>query len=641
MKKILVVDNHPVVLKLMGNLLKKEGHQVLTAEDGLSALDILKNFTPDVIFVDMVMPNISGEKLCRIIRGIPKLKHVYLIILSATAGEEEVKFAEFGANACIAKGPFKKTSEHILAILDQSNQGAVDFEGKTIGLEDVYPREITKELLSAKNHFEAIINTINEGILELTLDAKVFYANPTASSLIGIPEEKLLSANFINIFQESDRERISELLEATVDSPQKITEDSPVILNKKQLSLDMLKVNDDMHQSLIVVLNDVSARKRMEAQLRQAQKMEALGTLAGGIAHNFNNILMGIQGNASLLLLETDSAYPFSKRLKTIEKLIQNGSKLTGQLLVYAREGRYEVRIINLSRLVKETSDTFSTTKREIRVHKDLAEDLCGIKADQGQIEQVLLNLYINAADAMPKGGDLFLKTRTVTHREMRGKPYKPRPGNYVLLKVRDTGVGMDRKTKDRIFDPFFTTKGLANGTGLGLASAYGILKGHGGFIDAESEKRRGTTFSIYLPAVEEEVNEEKAFSSQMMKGNGTVLLVDDEDMVRDAGGQMLKQLGYDVLLASGGQEALDLYLHHQGRIDMILLDMIMPDLGGGETYDRIKEMNSGVKVLLSSGYGIDGEAREILKRGCNEFIQKPFNIMDLSQKVNEILNHQ
>ena len=240
----------------------------------------------------------------------------------------------------------------------------------------------------------------------------------------------------------------------------------------------------------------------------------------------------------------------------------------------------------------------------------------------------------------MPKGGDLFLKTMNVTHKDMRGKPYKPKPGNYVLLSARDTGVGMDKKTMDRIFDPFFTTKGLANGTGLGLASVYGILKGHGGFIDVDSEKGRGTTFSLYLPAAGEEANEEKAFPNRMMKGNGTVLLVDDEDMVLDAGGQMLEQLGYDVLLANGGQEALDLYLHNKSKIDIVLLDMIMPDLGGGDTYDRMKEINSEVKVLLSSGYGIDGEAREILKRGCNEFIQKPFNLTDLSQKVNEILNH-
>ncbi|GAI20404.1 unnamed protein product, partial [marine sediment metagenome] len=234
--------------------------------------------------------------------------------------------------------------------------------------------------------------------------------------------------------------------------------------------------------------------------------MEALGTLAGGIAHNFNNLLMSIQGNASLMLLETEPTHASYERLKNIEKSLQSGSRLTHQLLGYAREGRYEIKPTSLNQLIEETSNTFGTTKREIRIHRELAQDLLGIKADQGQIEQLLLNLYVNAADAMPGGGDLFLNTINVTHKDMRGKPYKPNPGNYVLLTVRDTGVGMDKKTMERVFDPFFTTKGLARGTGLGLASVYGVVKAHAGYIDVKSKKGHGTTFSIYLPASEKRV---------------------------------------------------------------------------------------------------------------------------------------
>ncbi|GAG34174.1 unnamed protein product, partial [marine sediment metagenome] len=235
-------------------------------------------------------------------------------------------------------------------------------------------------------------------------------------------------------------------------------------------------------------------------------------------------------------------------------------SKLTSQLIGYAREGRYEVKPISFNQRVKDTSDAFDTTRKDIRVHQELAEDLPGIKADQGQIEQVLLNLYVNAADAMPLGGDLFLHTTNVTYKDMRGKPYEPKPGNYVLLTVRDTGIGMDKKTKERIFDPFFTTKGLAEGTGLGLASVYGIVKAHGGYIDVESKKGKGATFEIYLPATKEGVKEEKEFTGEIVKGKGTVLFVDDEDMALDTGKQMLKRLGYEVLLAGSGLEALGLY---------------------------------------------------------------------------------
>jgi CheY-like chemotaxis protein len=229
-----------------------------------------------------------------------------------------------------------------------------------------------------------------------------------------------------------------------------------------------------------------------------------------------------------------------------------------------------------------------------------------------------------------------------VTHKDVAGKPYKPKPGNYVFLSVRDTGVGMDKKTTERIFDPFFTTKGLAEGTGLGMASVYGSIKGHGGYIDVESEKGHGTTISIYLPAVEkEEVKEEKDLPGEFLKSKETVLLVDDEEMVLDAGEQMLRKLGCEVLSAKSGQEALELYKKNQGKIDMVLLDMIMPVMGGGETYDRMKEINPDIKVLLSTGYSLDGEATEILNRGCDGFIQKPFNMEQLSQSIREVVNKE
>jgi signal transduction histidine kinase/ActR/RegA family two-component response regulator len=380
-------------------------------------------------------------------------------------------------------------------------------------------------------------------------------------------------------------------------------------------------------------------KKKLESQLLHAQRIESIGTLAGGIAHNFNNLLMSIQGNASLMLLDTDPAHPHHERLQSIGESVDNGSSLTSQLLGYARLGRYEVRPINLNLLVQETSHTFAMARREIRVHLELAEDLLGIEADQGQVEQALMNLYVNAADAMPQGGDLFLSTTNVRYEEMTGKAYHPRPGTYVLLTLKDTGVGMDQQTMDRIFEPFFTTKGLVRGTGLGLASVYGIVKSHGGYIDVESSKNQGSTFSLYLPSTEKGVTKERGGSKEIMEGKGTVLLVDDEEMVVDVGEQMLKRLGYDVVLARSGAESLKVYQDHQDRIDMVILDMIMPDMGGGETYDRLKELDPAVKVLLSSGYSIDGQATEILERGCDGFIQKPFNLGSLSQKIREVLD--
>ena len=642
-KKILVVDNHPLILKFMSSLLEKEGHEVLTAKDGLSALNILKTCIPDVIFIDLIMPNIDGKKLCQIIRAMPKLRDAYLIILSAVATEEGQDFAEFGANACIAKGPLDKMRQYVLRALNQSDQDQSDQEtpgglaGEIIGVEGVQCRKITRELLSIKRHFEVILESMTDGILGITPEARIVYANANAIALSGMPEEKLLGSKFIELFCETERQRIEEALEAMDAKSQTITEEFPVKLNGKQVALNVLPIDSDEHMT-VLILNDVTEKKRLEVQLQQARKIKAVGTLAGGIAHNFNNLLMGIQGNALLVLLDIDTTHPHYKNLKTIEKQVKSGAKLTAQLLGYSRKGRYEVKAINLNQLVEDTTETFGETKKEITIHRHLAEDLFAIEADEGQIEQVLLNLFVNAGHAMPGGGDLILKTMNVTHDDMRGKVYDPKPGDYVLLTVSDTGTGMDKKTTERIFDLFFTTKEMGRGTGLGLASTYGIVKGHSGYIDVVSEKGHGTSFGIYLPASQRKVEETANSSEPIREGSGTILFVDDNPSILNVGVKMLNKLGYTTLEAKGGREAVEVYRENNDRIDMVILDMIMPDMGGGKTYERVKEINPHIKVLLSSGYSIGGEAIRILKRGCDGFIQKPFSMKELSTKIEEIL---
>jgi CheY-like chemotaxis protein len=287
---------------------------------------------------------------------------------------------------------------------------------------------------------------------------------------------------------------------------------------------------------------------------------------------------------------------------------------------------------------VEETSKTFGRTRKEITIHQELADDLFSIEGDLGQIEQILMNLLVNAADAMPAGGEIFLRTINIPQRDMKGKLYNPKPGDYVLLTVTDTGVGMDPKTLERIFEPFFTTKELGRGTGLGLASVYGIVKGHGGYIDVESEKLRGTTFKIYLPASSGEVYKIIKAPDHIIKGTGTILLVDDEEEVLEVGEKLLKAMGYKVLTVREGGEAIEVYKKHRETIDLVLLDIIMPKMKGGEVFDRLKEINPEVKVLLSSGYSIDGEATRILQRGGKGFIQKPFDIEQLSQSIRAIL---
>ncbi len=381
-------------------------------------------------------------------------------------------------------------------------------------------------------------------------------------------------------------------------------------------------------------------RAKLAAQLQQAQKMEAIGTLAGGIAHDFNNLLMAIQGNISLMLFKLEPDSPHQRVLTNIEKLVRSGADLTSKLLGYARKGRYEARPIGLNDLVLETSETFARMRKDIVIYRDLAEDLKNILADKGQIEQVLLNLMVNAADAMPTGGKLFLKTRNATHRDIPSKGYAVTPGHYVELKVSDTGSGMEQEVIARIFDPFFTTKKKGRGTGLGLASAYGIVKGHNGYIDVESQRNEGSTFFVFFPATERRASGGTAVGPKPETGIGTVLLVDDEDTVLEVTAEMIRRLGYTVLIARSGREALELYSEHQSEIRLVILDMIMPEMGGGDLFDRLKGINPKVKVLLASGFSMQGQAREIMQRGCSGFIQKPFCLEDLSIKVKLILNN-
>ena len=384
---------------------------------------------------------------------------------------------------------------------------------------------------------------------------------------------------------------------------------------------------------------DFARQRRLEARLHYAQRMEALGTLAGGTAHNFNNLLMGIQGNASLMLLDTPPGNPHYERLLNIEQQVESGSKLAKQLLGYAREGRYEIKPIDLNRLIKETSGTFGATRKEIRVHLELAKDLYIVTGDQAQIEQALLNLYINAADAMPGGGDLFIKTANVTSPLTEDRHLDQKPGEYVLLSVSDTGIGMDKKTMERVFDPFFTTKDMSKGTGLGLASVYGIIRNHDGTINVYSEKGEGTTFVISVPASRHQALKEGIESTGVTPGKGNILLVDDEEMILSVASQMLEKLGYHVLKARSGEEAIELYKANKDTIDLVILDMIMPGVGGGKTCDTIKGINPSIKILLSSGYSLENQATEIRGSTWDGFIQKPFKMNRLSQKIREILD--
>jgi two-component system cell cycle sensor histidine kinase/response regulator CckA len=389
----------------------------------------------------------------------------------------------------------------------------------------------------------------------------------------------------------------------------------------------------------VSVQRDVTHEVQLQRQLRQAQKMEAVGTLAGGIAHDFNNLLMGIQGNVSLSLLEIDPDTPLHQNLKKIEQYVASGVELTKQLLGFARGGKYEVRLTDINHLLKEQCLLLGRANKRITFKTELLPDLWRVEADRSQVEQVIFNLFMNALQAMPREGTLTARTENSVFEKDAYKPYRVTPGRYVKISIADTGEGMDEETQRRIFDPFFTTKDKGRGTGLGLAAVYGIVKNHGGFIDVISSRGQGTRFDVFLPASQSTPSVKQIMSGKPAQDKETVLLVDDEEMITDVGARMLAKLGFEVLTARDGEDAVAVYRENQDKINLVLLDMVMPRVGGGEAFDRLKQINPAVKVILCSGYSIDGQARDILNRGCSAFIQKPFNLQTLSSNIRTVLN--
>jgi two-component system, cell cycle sensor histidine kinase and response regulator CckA len=513
--------------------------------------------------------------------------------------------------------------------------------GATVVVHDITERRSAEEeLRKSEERYRLLVENASEGIFIDRHDA-IKFPNPKAIEILGYSAEELAAIRLTDLLHPKDTPLLEELRQQERPKEERT---STMRLRHKAGEELWLEVNAvpiiwESAPAFLHLFRDVTLQKKLEAQLLHAQKMEAIGTLAGGIAHNFNNLLMAIQGNISLLLLDAEPKSPQADRLTVIENLIESGSRLTTQLLGYSRGGKHEFRPANLNRLVEETSQTFGLTKKEIEIHLDLSPDVMHVMADRAQIEEVLMNLFVNSADAMPKGGDLFVTTRNVTEMALHGKPFKVAPGNYALIQVRDTGSGMDKGIISRIFDPFFTTKPPGHGTGLGLASAYGIVKSHNGYIDANSEAGSGACFSIYLPSSEGWETYRAPEPSQPIRGAGTLLLVDDEENVLNVALLMLEKLGYRVLAAKSGKEAIELFSCSKDSIDLAILDMVMPDMGGGMLYEKLKEIDPDIKVLLSSGYSIDGQAMEIMKKGCNGFIQKPFSLADLSTKVRSILD--
>ncbi len=581
-------------------------------------------------------------------------------ILGTTVTELSPKIQPDGVDSVArAKEIIRDTPDNHLSIFEWCYQTVtgIPFQAEVrirsfqIGEEQFYlafVRDITEfkktleALQKSEMKYRHLVENATDAIF-IAREGRILFANSKATEMTGYSNEELLVADFGLLVHPADLALVSERhtrrLQGETDIPQNYTFR---ILTKegKKLTVEFSTVLIEWNNrpATLNFIREITEQRKLEALFQRAQKMESIGTLAGGIAHDFNNLLMGIQGRTSLLLFSSPISPVQKGHLQAIEEYVKSASGLTRQLLGVGRGGKYDPKPTDLVALVENNSTMFSRTRKELELRFHSHRPLVVVEVDTPQIDQVLLNIFVNAWQAMPEGGELIVDIDTKILSDAYCSPHGVQAGEYAVVSITDTGIGMDQDIRDRIFDPFFTTKEKVRGIGLGLASAYGIIKNHKGFITVESKVGEGSSFFIYLPVSNKSLIREKPIESAMIQGTGTVLIVDDEEMILEVGEALLEKLGYSVLCANGGLKGVKMVEQFGSGINLIILDLVMPDLDGGKTFDRIREINSSIPIILSSGYSADGEAAKILSRGCSDFIQKPFSISELSQKIEKAL---
>ncbi len=618
-KKILVVDDDRVMLKFVTKLLAREGHEVNMAEDGFAALNLLATFTPDIMFFDLIMPKIDGGKLIKIVRSMPQMKNCYLVIVSAAVAEIDFDFEETGADSYIAKGPFSSMAEHIKAAIEVSDTPRAQQEAKPIhGLDSVYARQLTKELLSRNRHLETILESMAEGILEVYSN-KVVYANGVAVSLLGSSLEEILVSYPPDLFDHDIGQQLDKILQTNAEEPAGIGEKSPVELNGRQITIKILPVKGES-STVIIMITDVTERKRLEMQLQHVQKMEAIGTIAAGVAHNFRNTLTEILVNSQLIQMNYKDESGLHDVAGRINTSVRRGSSLVDGLLQFSRKQiKEEFELIDLVIVIDELYQLIQKSfDQKIEIQSDLPAQL-PIMGDPTSLSQALMNLCTNARDAMPDGGKLIIK----------GK----QEGKRITVTISDTGQGMDREAAQKCFDPFFTTKPIGKGTGLGLSTTYGIINSHEGLISVDSRPNRGTTFKIHFPAASATAPSKEDDPPTIVRGKGQrVLVVDDEPEILKAMEGLLEYLGYRSEFALSGKEGLEKYM--QSNPDAVLMDINMPEMDGVACIEEILNYDPAANISIISGYeeesinGLSKETRESIK----DYRAKPLGLSDLSE---------
>lgn len=638
---ILHLEDDPNDVEIIQSLLQAEGFpcNVKAVQTRNEFIVEISKGGYDLILADYALPSFDGMAALKLARE--KCPNVPFILLSGSLGEElAIESLKSGATDYVLKQRIRRLVPAVQRALSEADE-----------------RKRRKKAEEAHQESESKYRTLFSESMDVvfmcTLEGRFTDINPAGLRLFGYSQEEIMQVDIARDLYVNPNERKTFQQNISRDG---FVKDYQVILKRKNGErINALEtataVRNDKGEIIAYrgIIKDMTEQKKLERQLFNIQKLESIGLLAGGIAHDFNNLLTAISGYADLLSIKVKGDEGLLQDVMGIQKASQRATNLTRQLLTFSRQQIIEPKVININDLISDLNKMLHRLIGEdILLETNLFDKIGYIKADPGQIEQILINLVVNAVDAIRAIREkvsekrITIDTKNVTIDEFYTAQHpESREGNYVLLTVSDTGEGIKKEIMDKIFDPFFSTKPKGEGTGLGLATVYGIVKQNGGFINLYSEPDNGTIFKIYWPICDDEELQgfERDKAATILHGNETILFVEDDEGVRSFGFDAMESLGYKVIEASNGSEALKIIEDASTKIDLVITDVIMPRMGGKELSDKISQMKPEIKVLFSSGYTNSQIAKSgILEKGIH-FIIKPYSVSELSQKIREVLD--